>query len=212
MERYYSNSVPETSLKIPGLNNDKWFNSRLERELKTSDLVKLPAEARVQQLKEAVWSKGTGQFFYLKLHGSYGWKAQDASDVMVIGNTKTKVIEREPLLKWYFDVFKEVLNEPERNLVVIGYGFGDEHINDIIADAIRDRQLRLYIVSPKQPLEFRNMLDPINSMGEGQKPRGREIWNGLYGFYSVMTTELYNKNTRELPPRGKQFIDALGLG
>ena len=42
---------------------------------------------------------------------------------MVVGGGKEERIAKEPLLKWYLDLFREVLTGPECNLLVIGYGF-----------------------------------------------------------------------------------------
>ena len=118
---------------------------------------------------------------YIKLHGSYSWTLQEDSQAMVIGNTEAKIIENQPLLRWYLSLFKKVLNEAERNLVIVGYGFGDEHINDIIADAIRDNGLRLHVICPKEPKEFMAYLQPTHGFEVHPKPRGEEIWKGLYG-------------------------------
>jgi hypothetical protein len=52
---------------------------------------------------------------------------------MVIGYGKRGRTEKEPLLAWYLQLFKEVLNAGDVNLVTIGYGFGDDYINGLIA-------------------------------------------------------------------------------
>ena len=58
---------------------------------------------------------------------------------MVIGRGKVGQIHNAPLLKYYFELFRNVLFQPERRLFVIGYGFGDKHINKIIAEAVKIR-------------------------------------------------------------------------
>ncbi len=211
VERFYSNDPVEISIRIPPLSMGKWFNFQLGRELKKDDIAKLPDQAEVDRYKEKFWSKGTGQFMYIKLHGSYGWRSQDGSDVIVTGHSKTEILNREPLLTWYLCLFKKALNYPERKLVVIGYGFGDKHINDTIADAMRDKGLRLHVVSPMEQLQFKNMLDPNHSMGEIGKPRGKELWKGLSGYTPYKVTELYDKRTPQLPPRGRHFFDEIDL-
>jgi len=194
------------------LHHPRWFNGQLGLNLKPTDIVKLPEGNNLQRIKDNFWDKGTGQFMYVKLHGSYGWALQDESEVMVIGTTKARIIEKQPLLEWYLSLFKGVLNAPERNLVLVGYGFGDEHVNDIIADAIRDNGLRLYVISPKEPKEFKNYLDPTYGFVEDPKPRGDEIWKGLHGYYPAAITEFFHSNQGELPPLGKAFFHDIGLG
>ena len=125
------------------------------------------------------------QFFYVKLHGSYKWKSSDGSDRMVIGRNKKDQMEKEPILKYYLDCFKEVLSMPDIKLFVIGYGFGDEHINKIIADAIMNNNLKLYVLNPCNPEIFKNNLhsDKIS--------RGERIWNGLTGYYPYSLSQVF---------------------
>ena len=71
----------------------------------------------------------------MKLHGSRGWLSHHGSDAMVMGTQKASIIEKEPLLKWYFSLFAEVINRPDTGLLIAGYGFRDEHINLCIVNA-----------------------------------------------------------------------------
>lgn len=211
MERFFSLSYQQASLlKIPGLGHPKWFNGQLPSILTDEDFVRLPDENRLEKFKPTFWSKSVECFAYVKLHGSYGWRSsQDGGDVMVIGHEKLGSIEKEPLLKWYMSLFEEILREPARNLVVVGYGFGDEHINDVIADAIRDHGLRLYVISPKLPAEFRETLAPLNSFVTGPLiPRGTELWEGLYGYYRATVTEFCDENG-QLTAQGRAFFHDL---
>jgi hypothetical protein len=83
-----------------------------------------------------------------KLHGSTDW-TDDSGDLFVIGGAKASFIQRKPLLKAYFDNLAERLVQPETRLMIIGYGFADEHVNQAILDA-RDRNpsLGVYFVHP----------------------------------------------------------------
>ena len=67
--------------------------------------------------------------------------------------------------------------------MVIGYGWGDEHINDPIADAVRDNGLQVYSWNPAHP---REMLSG--------KHRGDEISHGIMGFSSRMMREVMPHN------------------
>lgn len=83
---------------------------------------------------------------YVKLHGSIDWQGDHG---MIIGNNKAERIKEEPLLKACFDKFKEVLKQEDVELLIIGYGFGDKHINDIILESIENYKLKIHIVHPK---------------------------------------------------------------
>lgn len=95
-------------------------------------------------------------------------------------------MEKEPILKYYLDCFKEVLSMADVKLFVIGYGFGDEHINEIIAGGIMNNNLKLYVLNPYNPEIFKNNLhsDKIS--------RGEIIWNGLAGYYPYSLSEVFS--------------------
>ena len=102
---------------------------------------------------------------------------------MVIGEDKTDQISREPLLEYYFKLFEEVLSIGNAELFVIGYGFGDEHINKVIADSIRDHDLGLHIMSPEAPEKFKENLS--------QKPNCEGLWNSLKYYYPCTVSQVF---------------------
>jgi hypothetical protein len=65
-----------------------------------------------------------------------------------MGGRKEKEIEFHPILSWYMEQFERHLWGGAARLVVIGYGFRDEHINRIIIRAARDYSLRMFVVDP----------------------------------------------------------------
>lgn len=144
---------------------------------------------------------------YVKLHGSYGWKAHDGSDVMVIGGGKQGRIEKEPLLKWYLSLFEESLNEGEKNLVVVGYGFDDEHINNILAEAIRDSKLKIFIICPLQPEDFYLELASAYKF----KPKAHELWQGLHRYYCGTGMDLSSSDSTHLRPLAQKLFHDLGI-
>ncbi len=211
VERFYS--PHDSLLKIPGLGHPDWFTLRFGQPLTSKDEITLLGETAVNKLREQFWAKGSGiqNFVYLKLHGSYGWRTRDASSAMVIGTAKTSVIEKEPLLRWYLALFKTITSHSDQLLVVIGYGFMDEHINDVIADAIRDAGLRVHVISPNQPRELHNLLDPVHTLGRLPAPRGAEIWRGLHGYTCAKVVDLVSPSSTNLTPQGQAFFRQVGL-
>ncbi len=83
-----------------------------------------------------------------KLHGSSNWVERVGGPILVMGGRKEKEIEFHPILNWYMEQFERVLCGGGARLVVIGYGFRDEHINRIIIRAARDCGLRMFVVDP----------------------------------------------------------------
>jgi hypothetical protein len=84
---------------------------------------------------------------YFKLHGSYRWQDGTGNRLMVMGGSKSVAIQSNKVLQWYFSEFRRHLSLGATRLMVIGYGFGDPHINEAIASA-EPNGLRMFIVDP----------------------------------------------------------------
>lgn len=110
-------------------------------------------------------------FNLIKLHGSINWRTAAGAHSMVVGRRKPLTIAQSPMIGWYHRVFESVLSSGNVQLMVIGYGWGDEHINNPIADAIRDHNLQIYSWNPAVP---RDMLRGVT--------RDDEILGGIMGF------------------------------
>jgi hypothetical protein len=86
---------------------------------------------------------------YFKLHGSANWVADSQSGpLLILGGQKTTQLNLHPILVQYLAELQRRLNEPDAKLMVIGYGFNDEHINDAIAEGVRNH-LKLFVVDPR---------------------------------------------------------------
>lgn len=216
VERFITANDENCLIRIPGLHHASWFRG----ERGSFPVIKLKSEEEVEEAKRSFCLKSVERLAYIKLHGSYRWSSQDGSDGMVIGTTKDKLIAKEPLLKWYFELFKSVLSLPGRNLLVIGYGFGDQHINKVIQTAIESCGLRLFVVSPMRPTDFRDSLvipshlrsvppTPTPLLAEIY-PENAVIWDGVHGYYQARIDELTGP-TYDLPPEGVALVRALDL-
>ncbi len=85
-------------------------------------------------------SAGTG-CRYVKLHGSIDrWRS---GVYPVIGATKPDDLNRDALLRRYWTDFQTALDQDNVRLMVIGYGFGDKHINDKLVNATM-RGIRIF--------------------------------------------------------------------
>ncbi|MEX0628564.1 MAG: SIR2 family protein [Cucumibacter sp.] len=95
-------------------------------------------------------SVSAGQQSFLKLQGSSNWHydREDAAELLIMGGHKLDNIRQHPILNWYFEKSAEYLLRPSTRLMVIGYGFGDSHINAAIVEAVARGGLRLFLVDP----------------------------------------------------------------
>jgi hypothetical protein len=54
----------------------------------------------------------------------------------VPGANKSATIQGQELLRWYFEMFKQALADPLQ-LVIVGYGFRDPDINQVLLESAR---------------------------------------------------------------------------
>jgi hypothetical protein len=173
-----------SNLKLLGLQRTVDLPARTQGAFDSENRVTLPSEVPLNAAQH-------DSCYYVKLHGSCNWYASDGSPRMVIGQGKTDQLSREPLLAEYLDLFGRVLSSGNKRLLVIGYGFRDEHINSAIADAVKHGTLELFVVSPQEPSSFRAAL------WEG--PHGKEIWPGLRGYYPHTLLALFPQSQEDTP-------------
>ncbi len=62
-----------------------------------------------------------------------------------MGGDKTGSIEAFPVLKRYQEEFRDMLSAPDTHLMIIGYSFGDAHINSVL-QAAADNGLKMFII------------------------------------------------------------------
>ena len=83
-----------------------------------------------------------------KLHGSVNWRTKDGTPIVVIGGSKDESIRGSSLLSGYLEAFRKYLSAGNTRLMIIGYGFADEHVNTLIKDASLSYGLQTYLVNP----------------------------------------------------------------
>jgi hypothetical protein len=179
IERHYYNGQRPL---IPGIQHrQEWFSSVFNRPVNRKNYSQLPTKDYIEANGDKILS--SSKFLYLKLHGSQNWMSPRAEQHMVIGRSKAKQLRKEPLLLWYFDIFKNVVLQQNQSLLVIGYGFRDSHINRVISESVEEYGLEIYIISP-QPIE-----DFKKDMSKSKYRR--QILNGLSGYYPYTFLQLF---------------------
>ena len=183
VERLISGTnMPITTPNMPRFFIPNSIDSQLP--INDADFKTVPTQDELVTTKHAT-TLPPNEFHYIKLHGSFGWKSSDGSNKLVIGRNKERQIADEPLLLWYSDLFKQVLFQGERKLLIIGYGFRDDHINEPIAEAIERRGLKLYIISPTAPSVFKDELIKADHV------YGNQIFEGLTGYIRASFKDLF---------------------
>jgi len=177
MERKHNYRSPGAMLSQPFIEGD---NGKI-------GTITLPNEDGIEKAKNTLNNAS-----YIKLHGSYGWISSHGGNQMVIGKNKVNDIDQEPLLKWYFEIFQNLIKEGNKKLLIIGYGFADNHINDILLNGIQEHGLSLYIISTTDPEMFKNRLEgkPSHS-GSWEVSKYSKIWNGVKGYFPYSLREIY---------------------
>jgi SIR2-like domain len=131
-----------------------WYGTRWQgyelpglRELPLED--PLAGRVRSKWLPQDRFAQTPNMQPYFKLHGSTAWSAADGSSLMVLGRNKVGLIRSHTILRWNYEKFEEYFAQPDTRLMVIGYGFADDHINATIVNAYEQGHLRLmYLVHP----------------------------------------------------------------
>lgn len=168
--------------------NQNWFKGATSLSANGDFSVNVPENGVFE--KDVLEQLQQNCFFYIKLHGSQNW-FRDGQQKMVIGGGKKEIIENEPILKKYYDIFRKVVCQGNRKLLIIGYGFRDQHINEPIIEAIEKHGLKIYIISPQTPEEWKNQGVQLksNSGHSASVCRSRSnyvfplVWEGLGGYF-----------------------------
>jgi hypothetical protein len=135
---------------------------------------------------------------YFKLHGSSNWKDEQGEPVLIMGSAKSGAIDRFPVLKTYHDKFRHILGQPSAKLMVIGYSFQDDHINQVICDASARTGLGTFLVDPngrdalKDPKMADAMIKPkrdvedVKIIGELKRPLSAIFHRDVFAHGELM--------------------------
>lgn len=84
---------------------------------------------------------------YFKLHGSSNWVSSDGERLLVLGSEKLQQVNAQQTLHWYVEQFESYLAQPTK-LMIIGYGYRDEYLNQILMGAATRGTLKIFVVDP----------------------------------------------------------------
>lgn len=117
-------------------------------------------------LKRDSWEPVASYFNLIKLHGSISWTKKDEEVYELlngdVGKGQRMMIypsplkDRSTLMTPYSDLFRVMENRlVKRNavLIVIGYSFGDDHINRLIYNALESPSFRLIVLNDSEAVK-----------------------------------------------------------
>ena len=125
----------------------------------------------------------------VKLHGSWNWNIDSRQRLLIMGGDKAREIESHPILSWNFELFREYLCKPDTRLMVIGYSFRDEHVDQVIEDAAVRFGLKLFVVDPLGVDVLNENRNPV-ALINAESRRFRQLQSHVVGASrrSLMTT------------------------
>ena len=107
---------------------------------------------------------------YFKLHGAWNWRFANGEQMLIVGGNKVAAIKEHRLLTWYQEQLESYLSESDSRLMVIGYGFADRHINDIIIRAAANNStMRLFLVDPAGRAMLPGPISAITNAGTSRR-------------------------------------------
>lgn len=183
------------------------WGDRTNPDLNSTTLKVLPTS---QQFNNFIYQQFNITSCYIKLHGSLRWVNPGGDDSKVIGINKIQTITKIPLLNWYFELFGQAISAGDVKLVVIGYGFRDQHINNLLAKACEENGLKLFIISPEDPESFQ-----ANLLFRGQGPirdpdiTGSKIWKSIYGYFPYRLSKIFPREQRTQNPELNEIYNAV---
>lgn len=179
-ERYlYNGHVRGVAAALPGLRR------RPNQRLFTTDIGSYGDKFVMEPIADpAANGQLRRSFNVIKLHGSFNWRTTNGRNAMIVGTGKGGQIAASPLLSWYWEIFREVLSAADVRLMIVGYGFGDEHVNAAIAEAVHNHGLRVFIWDTGADLKGRVQA----------APHGATIWSSLISTATRHMIEVFPSN------------------
>jgi len=166
MAEYYSGLKPlqrelQFPLKVFSLNYDLCVEGLVEQEFRVETGFAAIGESRWEwkRFDETNPEAELPEVYLYKMHGSINWKRDNAGNLICVsysGNIRPdqmqvifgrdfKLEAADPYLFYAFEFRRSTLDA--RVIVIIGYGFGDEHINKMLTQAMRfDSTKRILVV------------------------------------------------------------------
>ncbi|MFT8854080.1 MAG: SIR2 family protein [Leuconostoc suionicum] len=151
------------------------------------------------------WQPTTKEANLYKLHGSINWIEKD-KNIVQSNADDTNIIIYPTILKHietaqipYSPLFRDLsiqLQKPNSTLIIIGYGFGDDHINNLILQNLSHQDFNLIIfgnIEERKILELKNQYTSLSVHIIG----GKIDWKTEAYFFEYIVNELLRNSNQQ---------------
>jgi len=201
VERHYLSAEPSLRRK------DRWDGAAMPGLVSSGTPPASIVGKRWQILGEETFKIESRIQPFFKLHGSTNWDSPNGDSTLIVGGNKAGAIGRAPILKWYFEVFQKAMFSGDARLMVIGYGFRDQHINDVLINGINEHGLRIFVVSPAGASQAREVNRSAGGAIFAKEPLDEAFERGLIGASQRGLAEIFGGNGLELA-KLQRFLSA----
>ena len=175
---------------------------------------------------------------YYKLHGSLSWCAEEPSPsntygiremslkedaefkpgmrLMIYPCVSKKTFTLDLPYSELFRRFAAAINKPQSVLFCLGYSFYDEHINDIIYQALSNPSFTLFVANYSPSPDPKSEIQKLKELGDKRiviLDQGDEAQSTFVGFAKNVLPDLYEQNDEEriAETQGKLFALTMGV-
>lgn len=153
-----------------------------------------------------VWQPTSKEANLLKIHGSINWTSDESGQLIqkdLFKQSDEEIIIYPTMLKHrqtaqapYSELFREfanVLQVPNTVLIVMGYGFPDEHINNIISQNLKHQDFTLIVFGNKSEDNMKKFFDEFKTQDGFHLIGGDTSCNGAKAHYfNYIVDEIIN--------------------
>ena len=143
-----------------------------------------------------VWQPTSKEANLLKIHGSINWTSDESGQLIqkdLFKQSDEEIIIYPTMLKHrqtaqapYSELFREfanVLQVPNTVLIVMGYGFPDEHINNIISQNLKHQDFSLIVFGDKLEDNMKKFFDEFKTQDGFHLIGGDTSCDGVIAHY-----------------------------
>ena len=158
-----------------------------------------------------VWQPTSKEANLLKIHGSINWTSDEEGQLIQkdnIDKTDEEIVIYPTMLKHrqtaqapYSELFREfanILQVPNTTLIVMGYGFPDEHINNIISQNLKNQDFNLIVFGDKTEKKLGEFFEEFKKV-EGFHLIGgnTSIENVKAHYFNYIVNEIINYSSKD---------------
>ena len=159
---------------------------------------------------------------YYKLHGSLSWSVEEPSpsntygisemslkrdaefksriQLMIYPCVSKKTFTLDLPYSELFRRFAAAINKPQSVLFCLGYSFYDEHINDIIYQALSNPSFTLFVANYSPKPDAKSEIAKLKELGDKRiviLDQRNELQSTFIGFVKNVLPDLYEQNDEE---------------